>query len=63
MLATIWERLMVDPDDNVTQALIQESPSEMTIANASGRLARLIRKQAVIEAEIKRLRELLKGAL
>ncbi len=54
---------MVDPDDNVTQALIQESPSEMTIANASGRLARLIRKQAVIEAEIKRLRELLKGAL
>lgn len=54
---------MVDPDDSVTKALLQEGPSDLTIANASGRLARLIRKQAVLEAEIHRLRSLLKGVL
>lgn len=36
---------------------------DLTIANASGRLARLLRKQSVLEAEIARLRLLLKGVL
>lgn len=57
----------VEPDvlvsDLSQSSAADESVDDLTIANASGRLARLLRKQSVLEAEILKLRSLLKGVL